>query len=69
MNAAKPDPIPEDALVKIAQSVHRLKQVVPALLELAALEATVKRGRYEALLRNGFTEAQALELVKHWSGV
>lgn len=69
MNAAKPDPIPEDELVKIALSVRRLKRVMPALLELAVLEATVKRARYEALLRNGFTEAQALELVKHWSGV
>lgn len=54
----------EQELVMLAQSVSRLKAALPALMEMAALEARVNRVRYEALMREGFTDAQALELLR-----
>lgn len=38
--------------------------IIEALLELSTLEARVTRHKFMALVREGFTEAQAIELVK-----
>lgn len=51
-------------LVAIAQNVRRLRLALPAMIELAGLEAKIRRTKYEAYIANGFTPEQALELTK-----
>jgi len=38
---------------------------LPAHLELQVAMAQLQRKRFDALIKEGFTEAQALELCKH----
>ena len=54
----------EQTAFKLAQQVRKYKDNMPAMLELLQLEATVSRRRYEELVKNGFTEQQALFLVE-----
>ena len=50
--------------VHLAQAIKTMAKNIPALLELSTLEARVTRHKFMALVREGFTEAQAIELVK-----
>lgn len=47
--------------VKQAQALAALRENMAATPEFIAWEAEVKRAKYLAFLRNGFTEQQALE--------
>ena len=50
--------------VKRAQALAQLRENMAATLDFIALEAEVIRAKYLALVRNGFTEQQAIELCK-----
>lgn len=52
----------EEDRVSLAQNVRNLRDNVPALLELAGINAQLMRAKYLALMKEGFTEAQALDL-------
>jgi len=45
-------------------SVASLRRNLPAFLEHAAIVAAIKRSYYNALIKEGFSEQQALELCK-----
>jgi hypothetical protein len=51
----------KDALA-LAQAVKSLRENLPASLEYAGIQAKVWRAKYLALVREGFTEKDALEL-------
>lgn len=44
--------------------VFKFLENMPALIEHAKLDAKLKREQYLALVKEGFTEAQAIELLR-----
>ena len=50
--------------VNVAQLVRQMRENLVAHLELEVLLAKVTRRKYQALVAEGFTEQQALELCK-----
>lgn len=44
--------------------VEQLKRCIPEQIEAAQLMAKIRRAQYLALVAEGFTEAQALEICK-----
>lgn len=48
--------------VNIAQSVRHLREILPAMIEHAEIQARLCKARFDALVAQGFTESQALEL-------
>lgn len=48
--------------INLAQGVKTIRENLPAMLEMAQLNAQVTRAKYLALVKEGFTEAQALDL-------
>lgn len=44
--------------------VFNFLEHLPALIEHAKLDAKLKRAQYQALVKEGFTEAQAIELLR-----
>lgn len=48
--------------LSIARSVKTLRENMPALIELAGINARLTRAKFVALQAQGFTDAQALEL-------
>lgn len=56
--------LPETEKNTNTAALEALKRNLPVILEYAALQAQIKRTNYLAFLKEGFTEAQALELVK-----
>lgn len=49
---------------ELKAGIDAMKRNMPIFLEHMALVASIKRAYYEALVRQGFTEAQAIELCK-----
>lgn len=49
---------------KVRESMRNLQASLPAILEGQMLLAQVTRAKFEALLAQGFSEAQAIELCK-----
>lgn len=47
---------------KLRASLEEIRRNLPVAIEAAELMARVRRANYLALLREGFTEAQALDL-------
>ena len=47
---------------EMAQSVKRMAENMPALLEICRLEASLLRARHQALIRAGFTPDEALRI-------
>jgi len=45
-------------------AVEAMKRALPAYLELAVLNAQVRRSHYDAYIAQGFTETQALILCQ-----
>lgn len=56
----------ERARAKSAQELKQLQSNMPHLMEAERLLAKVKRVKYVALVMEGFTESQALDLCKDW---
>ena len=54
----------ESTQVKMAQELANIKENMPAILTHLQLKATMHKAKYNFLLKEGFTEAQALELCK-----
>jgi len=54
----------ENRKVAFAVLVREMRENLPAHIEFEQLNARVTREKYLALVKNGFTETQALELCK-----
>nr|WP_315467138.1 hypothetical protein [uncultured Undibacterium sp.] len=54
----------ENRKVAFAVLVREMRENLPAHIEFEQLSARVAREKYLALVKNGFTETQALELCK-----
>lgn len=54
----------EQERIKQAQDVKTLRENMPAILDAMPLIARATRAKYLALLKEGFTEQQAIELSK-----
>jgi len=50
--------------VALAQAVLELRNNIAAHIELSQLQARITRAKYDALIKEGFTEQQALLLCK-----
>ena len=50
--------------VSFAQAVKRIREYLPAMLELIQIEAKQTRAKFIALRNEGFTAVEALELCK-----
>lgn len=48
-----------------ADAVRELRKAMPHLLEVATLQAKLRKANFDALKAAGFNEAQALELCKN----
>lgn len=53
----------ESEQVKMAQAVHNMMVMLPAILEHADIEARIKRGRFLSLVKAGFSESQAMQIL------
>jgi hypothetical protein len=54
----------EKEQVEIAQVLRRYRENMPALMEFQRLKAQLTREKFNALVRAGFTEEQALKLCQ-----
>jgi hypothetical protein len=50
--------------VALAQLVRDMRDNIAAHIEINQLQARITRAKYIALVKEGFTEAQALQLCK-----
>jgi hypothetical protein len=54
----------DKARVALAQVVRDIRDNIAAHIEYNQLQARITRAKYIALVKEGFTEAQALQLCK-----
>ena len=47
------------------EAIRQLREDIPNLLEYVILIAELTKAKYDALILQGFTEAQAIELSRH----
>jgi len=58
MNPTKPEP------PNLKTTLFNYMDAMPVMIQFEVQKARLTRAKYEALVANGFTEAQALELCK-----
>ncbi len=63
--ADTPKVVPIGAKNDMRAAIEGLRRMLPDMLQHAELIAQVKRSYYQALVKEGFTPEQALELTKH----
>ncbi len=51
---------------KLKTAIDVMRVTMPMLIEHKTITAKLARAQYDALLKEGFTNEQALELVKAW---
>lgn len=56
----------ERSRANMAQLLKNARETMPANIELEQLLARITREKFLALVKEGFTEAQALDLCKTW---
>ena len=49
---------------KLQQELSNFRSHIPLLIQHTILSAQITRAKYDALLKEGFTEKQALELCR-----
>lgn len=54
---------PDQDKVNLAQMVKHLKENLPAALEYEEMRAKIARRRFECLQIEGFTQAEAIEII------
>jgi hypothetical protein len=54
----------ENQKVELAKHLKHTRENLPAFIDMVKLQAQMTRIRYLALVAEGFSEAQALELCK-----
>lgn len=57
-------PLPPVEANKLLEALSQLKRNLPAMIEYNQIDARLKRARFDALVAEGFTPAQAIELCK-----
>lgn len=58
------------AKIEVEQGLLFLKEILPQCMDLQGLIAKLMRNFYTSLCREGFTESQALEIIKtHATGL
>jgi len=55
---------PGEKLQEFKEAVRQMTLTLPVQLEMMAIQAKLIRAKYNALVAEGFTEQQALELCK-----
>lgn len=55
---------PDQKPVALARLIAEMRNQIPALIEVEQLQAKLSRAKFLALVSEGFTEQQALELCK-----
>lgn len=49
---------------KTLAQIEKMKRELPKYIEMAEIVAQIRKANFDALIKQGFTEAQALELIK-----
>ncbi|MEN1968992.1 hypothetical protein WMZ97_13075 [Lentibacillus sp. N15] len=50
--------------IELAEEIETMKQQMPLIIQQVVLQAELKHKYFRALVTNGFTEEQALEIIK-----
>lgn len=50
--------------IQLAQEIEQMKQQMPLHIQSLVMDAELKHKYFRALITNGFTEEQALEIIK-----